>query len=130
MSRASVTARGQLAAEAGMVDTCTIRRVTGKATDPVSGVVTKTYATLYAGKCRVQQARAEAQQRDVAEDRVLLLRMEVQLPLSATGLRVSDEITVDTSLDADLIGRVLLVRDLFHKTHPTARRVGVTERTD
>lgn len=129
MSRDSVLAAGRRAAEAGMVDACTIRRVTGKTTNSVTGVVTKTHATLYTGKCRVQQQRALAEQRDVAEDRVLLLRLEVQLPVSATGLRTSDEITITASRDADLVGRVLLIRDLAHKTDATSRRVQVTERT-
>ena len=61
---------------------------------------------------------------------MLLLRLEVQLPMTVTGLRVSDEITIDTSAhDPDLVDRVFLVRDLAHKSHATARRVQVTEKT-
>jgi hypothetical protein len=47
-----------------------------------------------------------------------------------TGLEVGDEITITASRDPDLVGRAFLARDLFHKTDLTARRVGVTERTD
>ena len=51
--------------------------------------------------------------------------------VGSEGLEVNDEITITASVnDADLVGRVFLVRDLMHKTHPTARRVGVVERTD
>lgn len=133
MSRAAVLARGRAAAEAGMVDACQIRRVTGRATDPFSGVETPTYLNpdVYAGKCRVQQALAQAQQQDVGQDYLLLLRLEVQLPMTVVGLRVGDEITITASVsDPDLPGRVFLVRDLFHKTDATARRVQCTERTD
>jgi hypothetical protein len=39
-------------------------------------------------------------------------------------------VTITASVnDPDLVGRVFLIRDLFHKTEPTARRVGVIERT-
>jgi hypothetical protein len=130
MSRASVLARGRAAAEAGMVDACTIRRrAAGGATDPDTGYPTQTWTDLYAGKCRVQQAQAQAGREDVGEDRLLLLRLEVQLPMTVTGLQVGDEITIATSQDPDLPGRVFLVHDLAHKTDATARRVQCLERT-
>lgn len=132
MSRESVLARGRFAAELGMVDACTIRRVTGVATDQTTGVRTPTYLSPdpYTGKCRVQQALAQAAQHDAGEDFLLLLRLEVQLPMSVTGLEVNDQVTITASRDADLVGRVFLVRDLFHKTDATARRIQVIERTD
>jgi hypothetical protein len=131
VSRDSVLALGRIAAEAGMLDACTIRRVNGgSTTDQSTGVRTKTYDSLYTGKCRVQAARPMSQDHEVGEDYVLLLRLDVQLPMSVTGLAVNDEITITASVnDADLVGRVLLVQDLFHKSEATARRVGVIERT-
>lgn len=60
-----------------MVDTCTIRRRTGSSTDPDTGASIPVYADLYAGKCRVQQAAAQAQQGDVGQDYLLLLKLEV-----------------------------------------------------
>jgi len=130
MSRASVLARAQAAAEAGMADACVIKRVTGTSTSTTSGVITPTYSTLYTGKCRIQQSLAQAAQHDAGEDYILLVRFELQLPVSVTGLRVSDEVTITASRDADLVNRVFLIRDLFHKTDASSRRVGVTERTD
>lgn len=133
MSRSSVLAAGQRAAEAGMVDACTVRRITGRATNPDTGAVTPTYLTPdpYAGKCRVQQHQAQAQQHDAGEDYLLLLRLEVQLPMSVSGLKVGDEVTITASVhDADLIGRVFLVHDLAHKSEATTRRVQCLERTD
>ncbi len=129
MSAAEVLARGRAFAAELLVDECTIRRRTGEATGP-GGVVTPTHEVLYQGKCRVQQAAATASSSDVGEDMLLMLRLEVQLPMSVTGLRVEDEVTVDTSAhDPDLPGRVFVVKDLAHKSHATARRVGVVERT-
>lgn len=130
MSVGGVLARGRRAAERLMVDTCTIRRRTGETTDD-DGNVTSTYGpNLYAGKCRVQQHAGQAAQADVGEDYQLLLRLEVQVPMSVTGLEVGDEVTITASqLDPDLPGRVFLVRDLAYGSHKTARRLGVTERT-
>jgi len=131
MSAASVLARGRAAAERLMVDTCTIRRATGETTGP-GGVVTPTYTVIYSGKCEVQQSAmgASASPQDAGEAYALMLNLTVKLPMSLTGLRTEDEITIDTSaLDPDLPGRVFLIRDLAHKTHATARRVGVVERT-
>jgi hypothetical protein len=130
MSRSSVLARGRAAAEAGMVDMCTITRATGRSTNTTTGAVTDTTSTLYTGKCRVQQHQATATGEDVAEDRLLLLRVEVQLPMSVTGLAAGDVVTVTASVhDEDLVDRVFRIHDLAHKTHATARRVQAIERT-
>lgn len=132
MSRASALARGRVAAEMGMVDACTIRRTSAGGTDPDTGYPTgQTWTPLYAGKCRVQQAQAQAQTEDVGQDRLLLLRLEVQLPVVGTeGLEVGDEITMTAAVnDADLVGRVFLVHDLAHATEKTSRRVQCLERT-
>jgi hypothetical protein len=130
MSRDALLARGRAAALAGMTDSCTIRRVVSSSVDPFTGAETPTYSTLYTGACRVQQSIAQADPHDVGEDHVLLLRLEFQLPISVTGLKVRDEITVTASPhDPDLVGRPFLVRDLFHKTDATSRRVQATERT-
>lgn len=129
MSRATVLARGRLAAEAGMVDACTIRRRTGSAVG-VDGSVTPIYATLYTGKCRVQQVTAEPTPADPGEDLRLLVRRTVQLPIAVTGLQPADEITITASAnDADLAGRVFLIHGLHDKSEATARRVNVIERT-
>lgn len=131
MSRASVLARGRTAAEVGMVDACTIRRVPSEATDDFSGVITPAYSTIYTGKCRVQQQAAIARPHEVGEDHVLIVRFDLQLPVVGTeGLQVRDEVTITTSAhDADLVGRVFLVLELAHKSEATARRIGMTERT-
>jgi hypothetical protein len=132
MPRAIALARGQAAALASMTDTCTIRRAGSASTDQSTGVRTPAYSTLYTGVCRVQQTLPISRPHDSGENFLLLARMDVQLPVSVTGLQVNDEVTVTAvgaGHDADLVGRVFLVRDLFHKSEPTARRVGVIERT-
>lgn len=130
MTRARVLARGQAAAAAGMVDACLARRRTGAITDRDTGVSTPVYSTLYAGPCMVQAVRPLARPTDAGEDYLLILRLEVYLPITVTGLLVGDEITITASAhDPDLPGRVFRVHDLMHKSFATARRVGVIEKT-
>lgn len=131
MTRASVLARGRTAALAGMVDTCRITRVTGTVTDPDTGVVTPGYTTIYEGVCRVQQRSAsDARPADAGEAYLVLLRLELQLPNSATGIAVGDTATITASVnDADLVDREFRVRELAHKSEATARRLGVEEVT-
>lgn len=113
-----------------MVDACVIRRRTGAVTDPDTGASAPTYTTLYTGPCRVQSALAQAARADPGEDFVLLLRLELHVPMSVVGLQVGDEATITAAAhDPDLAGRVFRIRDLAHKTHSTARRVGVIEKT-
>lgn len=131
MSRRRLLERGQAKAEASMVDTCIVRRVTGQTTDLDTGVITDTYTTLYSGPCRFQQADIQPTQTNVGEDFVLLQRIEVQLPMSTVGFQVDDEVECTTSVsDPDLPGRVFLVHGLAHKTEATARRLRLRERTD
>ena len=125
----SILDRGRAAAERAMADTCVIRRRTDTTTDDFSGVATPTYATLYTGKCRMQQNTPSAQQLDVGEDRVLLQPFVLSVPISVTGIQPGDQATVTASLDPDLVGRVFLVKAVAHKTNLTARRLGVEERT-
>ena len=127
---APALARGRAAIEALMVDTCTITRTTSEATNEDSGVVTPTTATVYTGRCRVQQSQlgADSVPSDPGEVYVRMVAFEAQVPMSVTGLRVGDRITVTASAhDADLVGRVFVVLGLAHGTHKTARRLQVQE---
>lgn len=127
---APALARGRAAAESLMVDTCTITRTTGEATDEDTGVVTPTTADVYAGKCRVQQSQlgADSTPADPGEAYVRLVAFELQIPMSVEGLRVGDVATITASaLDPDLVGRAFNVLGLAHKTHATARRLQVQE---
>lgn len=131
MSRAAVLAAGRRAAEQGMVDACTITRVASTTTDPTTGMVSTTPSQVYAGRCRVQQGTTgQGNRMDPGETSVVVLRLEVQLPMSVVGLAEGDALTVTASVhDEDLVGRRFRIHDLAHKTHATSRRVQVTEVT-
>ena len=71
-----------------------------------------------------------ARPQNVGEALVYQLLIDVQVPMSVTGLAVGDVVTVTASaLDPDLVGRHFWVKDLAHKTHMTARRLGCEEVT-
>lgn len=130
MSATSVMMRGRAAAEQLMADTCVIKHRTGQTTDKVEGTTVPTYTTVYTGKCRVQQSPlgVVSSPGQVGDAHVMMVPLVVQLPMSVTGLLEGDEITITASAtDPDLVNRVFKVRDLAHKTHATARRVGVQE---
>lgn len=132
MSRASALARGRTAAEIGMADACTIQRASGSGTtNPITGVGSPSDATLYTGPCRVQQQAAIARPHEVGEDKVWLVRFDLQLPMATSaGLAVGDRVTITASVnDPDLVNRVFEVNELAHKSEATARRVGVIEVT-
>lgn len=131
MSRASVLARAQAAALAGMVDACAIRRVTGWTTDDFAGARTPTYLSPdpYVGKCRVKQAQALPENHDAGEDYVVLSRLQLQIPVTATGIVVGDEVTITASAhDPDLPGKVFIIRGPAQGSEISARRFEVTER--
>lgn len=121
-------ARGRAAAEARMVDTCTIRRRAGETT--IGYEVAPTYTQLYSGKCEIKQGAAQAEDEEAGQDMKRMVRRVVKLPMSVTGLEPDDEVLLTSSVhDPDLPGRTFVIRDLFHGSHVTARRIGIVERT-
>lgn len=132
MSATSAVLRGRAAAERLMLDTCSIKRLSGQVTDRETGVITSTYASVYAGKCKVQQQTRGGIPRpeDVGEAQVYLSRIEVHVPMSVTGIAADDIVTITASaLDVDLVNRVFHIREIDHKTFLTARRLSVEEVT-
>jgi hypothetical protein len=130
MSRESLLARGRAAAELGMTDTCTIRRKVSESTDS-SGVVTPTWSTVYAGKCRLQErggtSSGSSRSATPGESYVLMSGRILQLPVVASaGVRADDQATIDSCAnDPDVVGQVFIVRDEAGKSESTARRLGV-----
>jgi hypothetical protein len=127
MSATTATARGRVAAQALMQDTCTIRRATAGTTDPETGDTTPgTPTVVYSGACRVQQAAPGAAGQDVGQAHVYQVPLILQLPMSVTGVRVEDVATIDTcALDPDLAGRRFWIRGVAVGTHKTARRLPI-----
>jgi hypothetical protein len=113
-----------------MVDTCVVEAVATESTDGETGQVTRTYSTVYSGPCRFQQPDAQARQETAGESYLLMSRRQLQLPMSATGVRAGQRVTCTASAnDPDLPGKVFVVRDEFAKSEATSRRVGIEEAT-
>jgi hypothetical protein len=131
LNPAAALARGRAAALALMVDTVTITRVTGTTTDPDTGVVTPTTSTVYTGTAKIQQGAVPlGEPKDLGEASILVVRLEVHLPVSATGVLADDVVTVTASaLDPDLVGKRFVIRSVAHKSFLTARRCDVSEVT-
>jgi hypothetical protein len=128
MSATSITLRGRIAAEALMVDTCTIKRLTGSSTDQDTGVVTPTYSTTYTGKCRLKLPTAVARPITVGEAQEFTQHPILSLPATTTGIEVDDIVTITASLlMPSLVGRVFHVRAKPGQSHMTAARFEIME---
>lgn len=103
-----------------MVDTCTIDRATGEATD-AEGFVVTTYMDPppYAGKCRVQRGRSEGESPEVASSSPSVQPYEVHIPVGAGPVEVGDVVWVGT--------RRFTVTATLVKTFQTAQRLMVDE---
>lgn len=131
MSRASVLARGRVAAAAGMVDACTITRVTAVDTDPDTGVRTETTDTVYEGPCRVQERETQARPETPGDAYALMRHRELQLPVAtSTGVRQGDRVWITACVhDPDIVGLRMVIREQAGKSEATARRLGIEEST-
>jgi hypothetical protein len=129
MSIEAAIARGRAAAEALMVDACTIQRP-GTETTSATGVVTPSLTSIYAGKCRLQVRQQTGAGQNIGEAYVIVERLELQLPMTTPALMEGDVVTMTAStLDPLLPGKKYTVRDTLAKTHLTSRRVTVLEVT-
>ncbi|PSK96696.1 hypothetical protein CLV30_12578 [Haloactinopolyspora alba] len=122
-----VLRRGRRRAEALMIDTCRVRRVTGTVTNP-DGTTSTTYNEIYAGACRIQTSDPYESRPEAGEYSFTVVRSVLQVPMSVTGIEVGDIVDVTASqLDPDLIGRVWRVAGPSTKSHQTMRRYFITE---
>jgi hypothetical protein len=124
---------GRQAAEAEMLDTCTLGQPsTTHTTDPVTGAVTYATTSYYSGACRVQLpngTRGDTVQ-DAGERANFVQSPIVSVPMSVVGVRVGDIVTITGSqLDPDLVGTVMRVTAITRKSFLTARRLFCEEVT-
>jgi hypothetical protein len=130
VSAQSAVIQGRAAAEAIMVDACSIVRVTGEPgpLNPATGERDPApTATVYAGKCRVQTYEAHESTPDSGDHVYSVQRYAVHVPVG-TNAQVDDQITITSAvMDPDLAGREYLVVALLHKSLATANRLAVDE---
>lgn len=132
MSLAGVVARGRVAAEGTMTDTCTVSTWTGRsAQNETTGAQDKVYALAFTSKCKVQQRGInQVSSPEVGGRRVAVDELEIHLPVSAEQVVEGQviEITAVGSLsDVRLLGRKFVVAAPMNKTNATATRLQVKE---
>lgn len=121
----SITMRGRAAAESLMRDTCVVERRGDDVTDPVTGEVTESWETLYAGACKVQGRTAQAANPVAGGHAFTVEQLMIHLPVSA-GSMAGDRATVVTSnMDPDLVGLQLRLTELARGSYRTADRWNV-----
>lgn len=133
VTASAVATAGRLAAEALMVDTCTIGTPGAASFDSNTGTYTPPIITpVYTGKCRVQVVDSlNAGTPEVGERELTIQNLILQVPISATGIQVGHvaEITA-AALDPELVDRRYQVVATHAKTHATARRLQCREVTE
>lgn len=130
MTAVETTLEGRAEAEALMVDTVTITRITPGTgeLDPVTGTYDETTtSTVYSGKCKVQQ-RTSVSTDEVGGTVVTVMDTEVHVPMSVTTVQVGDIATMNSAvLDPALVDRTYRITDDPSKSYATARRLRTEE---
>lgn len=117
-------------AESKMVDTCIIvHPTTGTGTfDSTTGTYTEPATEpVYVGPCQVQVTDSlNANDTDVGERQITLLRTIVKIPVGVLGVEVNDIVTITATgavSDPALVGKQFRVDATHAKTYATARRL-------
>lgn len=125
ISAEAVTLRGRLAAEALMIDSCLVERYAGDVTDPLTGVVSEGWETVYEGVCKVQGRQAQASSPVAGGHVYTVEQLMIHLPVSAQS-RLDDRVTIVTAtMDPDLAGATFRLTELARGTYRTADRWNV-----
>lgn len=122
--------RGRQRAESLMLDACTVRPVTGNATDSLTGVVSTTYgAPVYSGKCKLQRFRgAFPSNPQAGEHQWTVAPLELHLPVAgSSAVSTGHVVEVTGSVDPENVGRVFRVRSGDRKSFQTAIRFALEE---
>jgi hypothetical protein len=130
MTAAGVLLAGRAAAEALMVDECTVVRPGDRQLDENTGQFADTSDPVYEGVCKFQATLASGKSPTAGSYEFTVQELRLDLPVSAGPVAVDDVVTVTASVfDAQLVGRVYRVVELFHKSFATAQRCRLEEVT-
>jgi hypothetical protein len=123
MSLASHIARGRARHALLMLDACTVTRPGVSTYNPVTQKNEQSFTTVYTGPCRIKIWRGIDV--EAAEQEVNVQRYYLDLPLSDTApdVRRRDTVTITASLNAALVGRVLILTNAEAETTDTALRI-------
>lgn len=109
-----------------MLDTCTIRQDTDDNTDDVLDPVTLELVdaddatVVYSGACSVRSRETEG---GITADDLAMGEYVISIPHDAAVPRESDRVTIDTSQDPALVGRVFAIRRVVSRTLLVSRKL-------
>ena len=128
MSAADAVLDGRRQAESLMLDTCTITRPGEVVTDPVTGEVTNSTATVYAGRCKVQSKNSATASPEAGGAVFTVVSRQVHIPANAADVRDGDVVKITASaLNAFTVGKQYRVEGFTPDTFDTAARLPVKE---
>ena len=106
-----------------MLDACIVTRPGVRTYNPATQQYAEADTTVYTGPCRIKIWRGIDV--EAAEQEINVQRYYLDLPLSDTApdVRRRDTVTITASLNAALVGRVLVLTDAEAETSDTALRV-------
>lgn len=126
MSAEATTLAGRAAAEALMVDACTIADAStlGPIDEDTSEYAVVPGTERYDGPCRIRVQAVQDSGVEAGERIIVLRSYIVSVPMSVDDVEVNDVVIItDSVLDSSLPGTVLRVQDIPRGTHLTARRL-------
>ena len=123
MSLADHIARGRARHAQLMLDACTVTRPGTRTYDPVTQQYTTPSQTVYSGPCRIKIWRGQDEQAAEAEINVQRYYLDLPLGDTAPDVRRRDTVTITASLNAALVGRVLILTNAEAETTDTAFRI-------
>lgn len=124
MSAGSVAARGRLAAERMMTDTCRIYSEGEPTLDENTGVLTPAETDIYTGKCRVKPVPSNRTGGELVGENVVARQAPVvSIPFAEVNVDTGHRIQFLTSADPALLQRRYLIQAVMVGTHATARRL-------
>lgn len=126
MSIGSTLARAQRAAEALMVDACSVKYADGSSFNESTGREEPTYVVRFSSRCKIQSRDLDSVERDAGGHESTAIRVTLHLPVSAGLVAVDDVVTVTACVfDPQLVGRSFRVLAPVGKSFASARRVEV-----
>lgn len=121
MSRAALIAKARAAAEAGMSETCTIKRDPTTVPDSTTGADVTVYTTtVYTGVCKVQDRDLSPRSAESGSSTADVLAKQLHVPASAGPFAAGDVVFMGE--DAEPSWRVLADHE---KSWQSARRLPV-----
>lgn len=128
MSAVTALLRGRTAADALMVDECTITRPGEPVTDPETGDVTNPSAPVYSGRCKVQSKDSATASPEAGEAVFTVVSRQVHIPANAADVRDGDVVTITASaLNSFTVGKKYRVSGFTPDSFDTAFRLPVKE---